>query len=70
MVETSVIKNWNLVWIFESWQKMGELDLVCGVCINNEEWLKPLQSAKTGTSYLRVEEWTSCVEFVLTTRNG
>ncbi|GIY69609.1 hypothetical protein CEXT_546961 [Caerostris extrusa] len=47
----------------------GRVDLVCGVCINNEEWLKPLQS-KTGTSIFKSWEWTSCVEFVLTTRNG
>ncbi|GIY69604.1 hypothetical protein CEXT_546921 [Caerostris extrusa] len=48
MVETSAIgKNWNLIWA-KSWAG----DLVCGVCINNEEWLKPLQS-KTGTSIFK-----------------
>ncbi|GIY69605.1 hypothetical protein CEXT_546931 [Caerostris extrusa] len=48
MVETSAIgKNWNLNL------RVGRGTSRVEVCINNEEWLKPLQSAKTGTSIFK-----------------
>ncbi|GIY69607.1 hypothetical protein CEXT_546951 [Caerostris extrusa] len=84
MVETSAIaktgtsmgKNWNLKPLqsekLEPQFKVGRVDLACGVCINNEEWLKPLQSEKTGTSMgneLGGRDLV-CGSLYVTTRNG